>query len=315
MTVLCSEHIKKYAFQVGFHACGIAPASPLRDFGESFEAWLSHGFDADMQYMRRNADKRANPQLLYAGARSVISVLLAYKPSHTVEGPLKFARYAYAEDYHLRIKRMLFELIELLKGEYPDFKARPFVDTAPVSDKRWAAAAGLGWIGHNTLLINRQYGSFCNIGELVTEFEADCYDKPVADGCDKCGLCVQMCPNQALRLVDGRYMLNAARCTAYNTIENRAVSIPAAQRMEGYVFGCDICQEVCPYNAATHAVFEVNDEKISMLKALFSANEMQFSETTRNTPLSRISFAQWSRNLQKACSELQKPYKCEDIGD
>lgn len=306
MTTISSEHIKQCALEVGFHACGIAKASHLSDFESTLGTWLSLGFGADMQYMQRNSAKRSNPRLLYLGARSVISLLLSYNPSRVIDGPYKIARYAYSDDYHLRIKRMLFELIAALQLHYPDFKARPFVDTAPISDKRWAAAAGLGWIGRNSLLISPQYGSFCNIGEIVTEFEVDRYDEPLANHCGNCRLCLQSCPNHALQLVDGRYMLNAACCTAYNTIENRQSALPDTLHTHGYAFGCDICQEVCPYNADAPCPFEVSDEKISRLQGLFYANESQFNHAVRHTPISRITFNQWRRNFRHVCSDLQK---------
>ena len=296
---LDSQFIKSCANSVGFHDCGIAHARRLDDFDATLSTWLSHRYNADMQYMQRNADKRGDPQLLYPGAKSVISVLLSYKPSRTVEGPHKIARYAYGDDYHLVIKRMLFQMITLIKERYPDFNARPFVDTAPISDKRWAAAAGLGWIGRNTLLISPTYGSFCNLGELVSDSPVDAYDSPLPNGCGSCSLCVKSCPNQALQCVEGRYMLDAAKCTAYNTIENRHDSLPDSQRLAGYVFGCDICQEVCPHNADTLAAVQVSDEKISSLQQLASADESSFDDATRDTPLSRISYSQWVRNLKQ----------------
>lgn len=250
--------------------------------------------------MERNADKRADPRLLYPGAKSVISLLLSYKPSRTIHGPYKIARYAYSDDYHLRLKPMLLRLIDSVRQRYPDFSARPFVDTAPISDKRWASAAGLGWIGRNTLLINPNLGSFCNIGELVTQSQFDHYDQPIPNRCHNCRLCLDNCPNHALQLVDGRYMLNASRCTAYNTIENRNPSLPDDLNTQGYLFGCDICQEVCPHNAHTPPHVEVSDAKLSTLQHLPSADETQFNAITRHTPLSRISYTQWKRNLHQA---------------
>ena len=294
-----SEYVKARALAAGFHACGIARAEALPGYGQALDTWLAHGFNADMQYMERHADKRRDPRLLYPGARTVISVLLAYKPSRTIDSPHKIARYAYNEDYHRRIKRMLFELTDDLQKRYPDFKARPFVDTAPISDKQWAAAAGLGWIGRNTLLVNQQYGSFCNIGELVSDSEADVYDQPVENRCGECRLCVQSCPNQALSCVDGRYMLNAARCTAYNTIENRQEDLRGGLHSGGYVFGCDICQEACPHNRHTAAATDPGDEQLGRLQQLATADEKQFAEATRNTPISRISHRQWLRNLKQ----------------
>lgn len=296
---LSASFIKQSARQVGFHACGIAQAESLPDFQATLDSWRSLGYNADMQYMERNADKRSDPRLLYAGAKSVISVLVSYKPSRTIEGPYKIARYAYGEDYHLRLKRMLFELIETIRAQYPDFKTRPFVDTAPISDKRWAAAAGLGWIGKNTLLVSPQFGSFCNIGELVTECEVDCYDQPLQQQCASCDLCMRSCPNGALQCVEGRYMLNASRCTAYNTIENRNSSLPDDLNTAGYIFGCDICQELCPHNRNTEPAVQIGDEHLALLQSLVTADEPQFVEATKGTPISRVNYSQWVRNLRQ----------------
>ena len=268
-----------------------------------------------MHYMQRNADKRSDPRLLYPRAQSVISVLLSYKPSQTIQGPHKIARYAYSDDYHHVIKHMLFQMITLIKDRYPSFNARPFVDTAPISDKHWAAAAGLGWIGRNTLLISPAYGSFCNLGELLSDSPVDAYDTPLDNHCGTCSLCVRSCPNQALQLVQGRYMLNAAKCTAYNTIENRHHSLPHSQRLAGYVFGCDICQEVCPHNAHTPPAVHLSDQKISSLRQLPSADQSTFDSATRHTPLSRISYSQWVRNLSAVSSKPSDPSAPSDPSD
>lgn len=284
---------------MGFHACGIAEASALSDFETTLQTWLSHRYNASMQYMERNTDKRTDPRLLYPGAKSVVSVLVSYKPDRTLGGPHKIARYAYSDDYHSRVKRKLFELIGEIRSRYPDFSARPFVDTAPISDKRWAAAAGLGWIGRNTLLVNPRYGTFCNIGELVTESEVDEYDKPLDNRCNDCDVCVRSCPNQALVCENGCYMLDASRCTAYNTIENRDPGLPSNLRTDGYVFGCDICQDVCPHNRHVPCGMHVSDEKILRMQQLYVTDEAHFAAVTRDTPLSRISYSQWVRNLKQ----------------
>ena len=271
----------------------------MPDFDATLRSWLSLGYNADMQYMQRNADKRSDPRLLYARAKSVISVLLSYNPSITIDDPVKIARFAYCDDYHLRLKQMLFELIAQIKKRYPDFNARPFVDTAPISDKRWAATAGLGWIGRNTLLVSPRFGSFCNIGEIVTESVADIYDRPLENRCGSCDLCVRSCPNQALRCIDGRYMLDASRCTAYNTIENRDLQLPEGLRTGGYAFGCDICQEVCPHNRHTTVFVQVDEKQMKRLQHLASADEEEFNAVTSHTALGRISYSQWLRNLKQ----------------
>ena len=193
--------MKEAAICVGFDACGIAVASPLTEEEWGYEEWLRLGYQADMVYMEQHRDKRSDPSLLVPGARSVIVLLSGYKPSQTmldrVSGA-RIAQYAYGEDYHERIKRMLFQLIAAIRQQYPDFEAKPCVDTVPISDKQWARRAGLGWIGRNTLLVNPVLGSYCNIGELVTPSPADSYDTPIENRCGDCRTCVDACPNHAL---------------------------------------------------------------------------------------------------------------------
>ena len=198
---LSSSFVKEAAIRVGFDACGIAVASPLTEEEWGYEEWLRLGYQADMAYMEQHRDKRSDPTLLVPGARSVIVLLSGYKPSQTmldrVSGA-RIAQYAYGEDYHERIKRMLFQLIAAIRQQYPDFEAKPCVDTVPISDKQWARRAGLGWIGRNTLLVNPVLGSYCNIGELVTPSPADSYDTPIENRCGDCRACVDACPNHAL---------------------------------------------------------------------------------------------------------------------
>lgn len=198
---LSSSFVKEAAIRVGFDACGIAVASPLTEEEWGYEEWLLRGYQADMAYMEQHRDKRSDPTLLVPGARSVIVLLSGYKPSQTMQGRVsgaRIAQYAYGEDYHERIKRMLFQLIAAIRQRYPDFEAKPCVDTVPISDKQWAHRAGLGWIGRNTLLVNPVLGSYCNIGELVTPSPADSYDTPIENRCGDCRACVDACPNHAL---------------------------------------------------------------------------------------------------------------------
>ncbi|MBR5352336.1 MAG: DUF1730 domain-containing protein [Bacteroidales bacterium] len=195
---LSSSFVKEAAVAVGFDACGIAVASPLTEEEWGYEEWLRLGYHADMAYMEQHRDMRSDPTLLVPGARSVIVLLSGYKPSQIMHGTARIAQYAYGEDYHERIKRMLFQLITAIRQRYPDFDAKPCVDTVPISDKQWARRAGLGWIGRNTLLVNPTLGSYCNIGELVTPSPADQYDTPMENGCGDCRACVAACPNHAL---------------------------------------------------------------------------------------------------------------------
>ena len=192
--------IKSLASDVGFSDCGIARADRLTEEEYPLDTWLAEGYNADMAYMERNREMRRDPRLLVEGARSVISLVLAYKPDRRTEGPYKIAQYAYGEDYHERLKRMMYQLIAAIKEHYPDFEARPFVDTAPISDRHWAVRAGLGWIGKSNLFIHPRLGSFCFLGEIVTTAEVDRYDTPLdtSDICANCTLCIDACPNHAI---------------------------------------------------------------------------------------------------------------------
>ena len=183
---LNSSSVKEAAAAVGFDACGIAAAAPLTEEEWGYDEWLRNGYQADMAFMEQHRDMRRDPSLLVPGAQSVIVVLLGYKPSQHMQGDARIAQYAYGEDYHERIKRMLYQLIAAIRQQCPDFEAKPCVDTVPISDKQWARRAGLGWIGRNTLLVNPSLGSYCNIGELVTPSPADRYDTPLENGCGDC---------------------------------------------------------------------------------------------------------------------------------
>ena len=245
-----------------------------------------------------------------------------------MQGDARIAQYAYGEDYHERIKRMLYQLIAAIRQRYPDFEAKPCVDTVPISDKQWARRAGLGWIGRNTLLVNPSLGSYCNIGELVTSYPADRYDTPLENGCGDCRACADACPNHALSerransfdmpsqsmvTTEGSNkalthstiqafkhsqipLLDANRCASYHTIENRAEALPPDIHLSGYAFGCDICQLVCPYNQTAAVRYTLTDERKSQLEALADADPAAFRRATKHTALSRIRHTQWLRN-------------------
>lgn len=325
---LNSSSVKEAAAAVGFDACGIAAAAPLTEEEWGYDEWLRNGYQADMAFMEQHRDMRRDPSLLVPGAQSVIVVLLGYKPSQHMQGDARIAQYAYGEDYHERIKRMLYQLIAAIRQRYPDFEAKPCVDTVPISDKQWARRAGLGWIGRNTLLVNPVLGSYCNIGELVTPSPADRYDTPLENGCGDCRACADACPNHALSerransfampsqsmvMTEGSNkalthlsiqtfkhsqipLLDANRCASYHTIENRAETLPPDIHLSGYAFGCDICQLVCPYNQTAAVRYTLTDERKSQLEALADADPADFRRATKHTALSRIRHTQWLRN-------------------
>lgn len=284
---------------VGFDACGIAAAVSVPQQERCLAQWLAQGKHASMHFMEQYQDLRHDPRLLHPGARSVISVLLGYRPSAVVQGPGRIAQYAYGEDYHERVKRMLYEMIALIRRRYPDFDARPCVDTAPIMDKYWAAQAGLGWIGRNSLLVNPKLGSYCFIGELVSTAEADTYDAPMEDGCGDCHACVDACPNQALSATTRLAAVDARRCASYHTIENRDETLPDDIRLSGYAFGCDCCQLVCPHNRQAEVHYQLTPERKEALESLSQADATAFKRFTKHSALNRIKFSQWQRNLNK----------------
>lgn len=298
--LLDAQWIKQTALALGFDACGLAEAAPIPRSQWDLQEWLAEGRHADMHYMEEHVAKRYDPTLLVPGAKTVISVLLGYRPSALMEGDVKIAQYAYGEDYHKRLKGLLFRLLSALGDRYPDLQGRPFVDTAPISDKYWAVQAGLGWRGRNTLLVNPTLGSYCFIGELVVTLAADVYDTPLPDGCGTCERCLRACPNHAIvpsPLPAVGTQVDARRCASYHTIENRAETLPPDVKLSGYAFGCDCCQLSCPYNLQAEIRYHLTPERQEQLQNLQDADEKTFKHATKHSPLNRIKYPQWLRNL------------------
>jgi len=243
-----SAVIKQEAAALGFAACGIAPAARLEDEAIHLNDWLQKGYQAGMQYMQKHAELRANPELLVENAKSVIVFLYNYYPSKMMDenSPYLISAYAYGQDYHEVIREKLNLLTAKLKTRIPDISIRGFVDSAPVLERAWATRAGLGWIGKNSMLISRRNGSYFFISELITDVELE-YDQPMGGNyCGDCSRCMDACPTSAitdLRVVD------ANKCISYLTIENKG-EIPETfkGKYEKWIFGCDICQQVCPWN-------------------------------------------------------------------
>ncbi|KWW30801.1 MAG: (Fe-S)-binding protein [bacterium P3] len=297
--MLPAATVKQLALDVGFHACGIAAATPLTADELGLHRWIAEGNHADMRYMERHVAMRHDPALLVPGAQTVISLLLGYKPSCYMCGDNRIAMYAYGDDYHTGIKQMLFRLIAAIRQVQPGFEAKPCVDTVPVADKHWAVRAGLGWLGRNTLLINPTYGSLCFLAELVTVTLVDSYDLPVANRCGDCHRCLDACPNRALQSgPNGGSRLDARRCTSYHTVESRASRLPESLQRRGYAFGCDCCQLVCPYNMQAPVSVQIGDAQLSELQSLEHADEATFRRLTRHRALNRINYAQWQRNIR-----------------
>lgn len=238
--------IKDEARRLGFLSCGISKAGFLEEEAPRLEKWLKQGMHGEMGYMENHFDKRLDPTKLVPGAKSVISLLLNYFPKESQgQNTFKVSKYAYGTDYHFVIKDKLKALMGYINGEIGEAHGRAFVDSAPVLDKAWAARSGLGWIGKNGNLLTKEVGSFYFVAELILDLDLE-YDGPVTDHCGTCTACIDACPTQAIvaeRVVDG------SKCISYATIELKN-AIPAEFRgkMDDWIFGCDVCQDVCPWN-------------------------------------------------------------------
>ena len=242
-----SQLIKQKAEKFGFQSCGISKAEFLEEEAPRLETWLNKGYHGEMQYMENHFDKRLNPTLLVDGAKSVISLSYNYFPKVKIDeiNNFKISKYAYGEDYHEVIKDILKNMVAELQEEIGEFGFRVFVDSAPVLEKAWARKSGLGWVGKNANLITKKHGSFYFLAEIICDLELE-YDLAVTDHCGSCRACIDACPTQAIvsdRIVDG------SKCISYATIELKN-EIPDYfnGKMDDWMFGCDVCQDVCPWN-------------------------------------------------------------------
>lgn len=294
------QKLKDLARETGFDAAGVAPVALLSGEMARLRRWIEAGNNAEMGYMARNLDKRENPALLVEGAESVIVTLTNYYTARKqVAGIPRMAKYAWGKDYHLVLK----ERLRLLLGELQRVEpatGRCFVDSAPVLEHEWARRAGLGWLGKNTLLLNRELGSFCFIGVIVTTAVFDVYDEPFTDSfCGLCNRCVEACPTGAL----SAHELDARKCISYQTIENKGEYPENLKRLaEGRIFGCDACQEVCPWNrkAKEHRVpeFLPKPEVIGLTEQEWlEMDEVRFEGLFKNMPQERTGLKRILRNL------------------
>lgn len=242
-----TQIIKEYAYSLGFDACGICRAEAVDNTEETlFRNWIKDGYQADMDYLENNAEKRLDPTLLVEGSKSIISVALNYYPEvKQREDAPQFAYYAYGKDYHDVMKDKLNHLFDFIKTIYPEVEGRVFCDTAPVMERYWAVKAGLGFIGKNTLLIIPKKGSYFFLGEIILNLKLD-YDSPLKLSCGKCTRCLDACPTNAL---EKPHLLNANKCISYQTIENKGEIAKEIQPLlNNRMYGCDICQLCCPWN-------------------------------------------------------------------
>ena len=292
--------IKSEAKRLGFLSCGISKAGFLEQEAPRLEKWLNNNMQGQMNYMENHFDKRLDPTLLVEGAKSVISLLLNYYPSEfQKEDSYKISKYAYGHDYHFVIKEKLKELLHFIQTEIGEVSGRAFVDSAPVLDKAWAAKSGLGWMGKNTNLITQKVGSFYFIAELIVDLELD-YDAPTTDHCGSCTACIDACPTEA---IVAPYVVDGSKCISYFTIELKE-NIPTEMKgtFDDWVFGCDVCQDVCPWNrfSKPHSepLFQANPELLSFTKKDWEEiTEDVFKEVFKNSAVKRTKLEGLKRNV------------------
>ena len=296
-----SLSIKQEALKLGFSDCGISEACFLNKESLFLDQWLNAGYEHDMAYMSRNKEKRVDPRLLVDNAKSIISVTYNY---HTRKNQLDpdapvISEYAYGVDYHLAIKIKLYKLLVFIKQKIdPKAKGRVFVDSAPVMERAWAVASGLGWYGKNTNVITRK-GSFFFLGEIITDISLT-YDAPIKERCGRCTRCIDACPGKA---IVEPYKLDSGKCISYLTIEHKG-SFAENVDLNNRVFGCDICQDVCPWNRFSEENdepgFVPNAELMNKSKSdWYSLDEPEFDRLFKNSPLNRTGFKNIRRNLDR----------------
>ena len=297
-----SAYIKQEAANLGFAACGIAPSAILNEEAAHLDAWLQNGFQAGMSYMERNREPRVNPALLVENAKSVIVFLYNYSPEQRMDeaSPYLVSAYAYGHDYHDVIRGKLNVLIQKLKDQVPGIAIRGFVDSAPVLERAWATRAGLGWIGKNSMLISNRNGSYFFISELITDLELE-YDKPMGGNyCGDCSRCMDACPTRAITDLS---VIDANKCISYLTIENKGEIGPEFKgKYDKWIFGCDICQQVCPWNRFSTPHKEPAFAPDARLMELTGSDwermdQEQFKSIFRKSAVKRAKFAGLKRNI------------------
>lgn len=295
-----STFIKSEAMRLGFMSCGISRAGFLEEEAPRLERWLNANMHGQMSYMENHFDKRLDPTKLVDGAKSVISLLLNYYPAETqAPDTYKISKYAYGQDYHFVIKEKLNALLDSIREHIGEVGGRVFVDSAPVLDKAWAARSGLGWIGKNSNLLTKGAGSFYFIAELIVDLELE-YDHATTDHCGSCTACIDACPTEA---IVAPYVVDGSKCISYFTIELRDNFPPEMKgHFDDWAFGCDTCQDVCPWNrfSRPHAepLFSAHPDLLTLSKADWQElTEDTFRKVFKNSAVKRTKFSGLSRNI------------------
>lgn len=301
--------IREEAHRLGFAFVGFARAERMDEEARRLEAWLQQGFHGKMGYMENYFEQRVDPRLLVDGARSVVSLVYNYYPEKKQVDPQapQLAKYAYGEDYHFVLKSKLRALLEFIQTEIGEVNGRCFVDSAPILERDWARRAGTGWVGKNTLLIHPKAGSFFFLAELILDLELQ-YDGPIKDYCGTCTRCIDACPTDAI--APQGYLMDGSKCISYLTIELRE-ALPESFRgkMDNWMFGCDICQDVCPWNRFSQPhqepAFEPQPDLLDMTKADWEdLTEEVFQKVFRRSAVKRAKYGGLRRNIEFLSGEI-----------
>ena len=303
MVIVEAKHIKKAAINAGFDICGVTSCQSFPINRAAFDIWLKNGYDSSLQYMRNNVDMRFDVGQMVEGARSVVVCAVSYKSEisggYSAADKCKIASYACNRDYHKTLKKMLKAMLRELQTTYPLLEGRAFVDSAPILEKQYAVEAGLGWIGRQSLLVTPEYGTYVLLGELVLNAEVDELDKPLEGvGCGECRRCMDACPTGA---IVKPMTINTSRCISCHTIEAEP---SAAINLNGWIFGCDECQNCCPYNkkAKPHssALFDpMFDPREITAEEWMTMTEEEFAEKFGSTPLKRSGLERIKANIRR----------------
>lgn len=295
-----TQLIKTEAKRLGFLSCGISKAQFLEEEAPRLEKWLNKNMHGQMSYMQNHFDKRLDPTKLVEDSKSVVSLLLNYYPNQTqTEDSYKLSKYAYGTDYHFVIKDKLKQLLAFINEEIGEVYGRAFVDSAPVLDKAWAAKSGLGWIGKHSNLLSQKTGSFYFIAELIIDLELD-YDNPTTDHCGTCTACIDACPTQA---IVETYVVDGSKCISYFTIELKdELPTNMKDKFDDWMFGCDVCQDVCPWNRFSkphnEPLFNPHPELLSMTKNDWEdITQDVFNKLFKNSAVKRTKFSGLQRNI------------------
>ena len=296
-----SNLIKKEANRLGFISCGIAKADFLEEDAPRLEEWLKNGFHGKMNYMENHFDKRLDPRKLVPGAKSVISLQYNYYPKKIQEkSSFKLSKYAYGEDYHHVIKQKLYQLLNFIKENIGDINGRVFVDSAPIMERSWAKKSGLGWIGKHSLLISKQKGSFHFLAEMILDLELEYNQEIRTDHCGNCTKCIDACPTDAIL---PNNTINGEKCISYFTIELKdEIPNSVKGKFEDWMFGCDICQDVCPWNRFSIPHSDVHlkphPELLSMTKGdWIELTESTFKKIFKKSAVNRTKYNGLVRNI------------------